>query len=94
MVDVLAQPKSQIILPQTAKYATQQPIRSESRARLVEGIARGRYWLNQLTSGEVNDTREIANQWESTSGPTPAQSLLVSTRVSAGRRSLGISLRS
>jgi hypothetical protein len=54
--------KRQILLPQSATYAAQQPIRSESRARLVERIARGRYWLNKLTSGEAKDTREIANR--------------------------------
>jgi predicted nucleic acid-binding Zn-ribbon protein len=52
----------QIILPQSAGFDFQQPIRSESRARLVEGIARGRYWLTQLTSGEVRDTKEIAKR--------------------------------
>jgi hypothetical protein len=52
----------QIILSQSAEPASQQPIRSESRARLVEGIARGRYWLGQLTSGEVGDSKEIAKR--------------------------------
>jgi site-specific DNA recombinase len=52
----------QIILPQSVEPVSQQPIRSESRARLVEGIARARYWLNQLTSGEVRDTKEIAKR--------------------------------
>jgi hypothetical protein len=31
-------------------------------ARRVEGIAKGRHWLSQLTSGEVNDTKEIAKR--------------------------------
>lgn len=41
---------------------SERPIRSESRARLVEGIARGRYWLSQLMSGQVSDTTEIAER--------------------------------
>jgi hypothetical protein len=49
-------PRREILLPQSADYTAQQPIRSEARARLLEGIARGRYWPNQLTSGAVGDT--------------------------------------
>lgn len=36
------------------------PIRSETRARLVEAIAKARQWLDELLSGQVNDTHEIA----------------------------------
>jgi hypothetical protein len=54
--------KRQIILPQSEDFDFQRPIRSESRARLLEGIARGRYWLGQLISGEVRDNREIAQR--------------------------------
>jgi site-specific DNA recombinase len=52
----------QIVLPQSAEPVSRQPIRSECRARLVEGISRGRYWVGQLTSGEVRDTKEIAKR--------------------------------
>ncbi len=36
------------------------PIRSEARARLVEAIAKARKWLDELLSGDVKDTHEIA----------------------------------
>jgi DNA invertase Pin-like site-specific DNA recombinase len=36
------------------------PIRSETRARLVEAIAKARQWLDELLSGQVKDTHEIA----------------------------------
>jgi hypothetical protein len=52
----------QIMLPKSAGCDFQKPIRTESRARLVEGIAKGRHWLGQLTSGEAKDTREIAHR--------------------------------
>jgi hypothetical protein len=55
-------PTRQLIRPQFADSYFQNAIRSESRARLVEGIAKGRYWLNQLTSGDVSDTSEIAHR--------------------------------
>ena len=37
-----------------------QPIRAESRARLVAAIARGRLWLSQIEAGAVNSVTEIA----------------------------------
>jgi site-specific DNA recombinase len=43
-----------------AEDVTLRPIRAETRARLIEGIARARAWLDDLTSGRVRDTREIA----------------------------------
>ncbi|MEE1657861.1 recombinase family protein [Microvirga sp. CF3062] len=36
------------------------PLRSETRARLVEAIAKARQWLNDLLSGDVKDTHAIA----------------------------------
>src|SRR3954470_24617138 len=36
------------------------PIRSESRARLVEGIAKARLWLEDLVTGRVKNTEEIS----------------------------------
>jgi site-specific DNA recombinase len=38
------------------------PMRAETRARLVEGIARARAWLDELISGRVNDLAEIAQR--------------------------------
>ncbi|AWN42748.1 recombinase family protein [Methylobacterium durans] len=37
-------------------------MRSETRARLVEGIAKARLWLDDLLCGRVQDTAEIARQ--------------------------------
>ncbi|WP_336491456.1 recombinase family protein [Methylobacterium nigriterrae] len=37
-------------------------MRSETRARLVEGIAKARLWLDDLLTGRVQDTGEIARQ--------------------------------
>ena len=37
------------------------PMRAETRARLVDGIARARAWLEELVSGRVRDMAEIAN---------------------------------
>ncbi|GEP06934.1 recombinase family protein [Methylobacterium oxalidis] len=37
-------------------------MRSETRARLVEGIAKARLWLDDLLCGRVPDTAEIARQ--------------------------------
>ena len=47
-------------MPEDSSPAAHRPIHSESRARLVEGIAKARYWLDQLVSGEVADTQQIA----------------------------------
>jgi len=38
------------------------PIRSESRARLVEAIAKGRLWVDELVSGRMASTRDIADR--------------------------------
>jgi site-specific DNA recombinase len=37
-----------------------QPIRSDTRERLIKAISRGRAWLNELVTGAVTDTTEIA----------------------------------
>jgi hypothetical protein len=39
---------------------SQRPIRSETRARLVEAIAKGRRWLGELASGRMKSTDGIA----------------------------------
>jgi hypothetical protein len=50
--------KREILMPHSASAA--RPIRAESRARLVEGIAKARLWLNQLVSGAKLPSAKIA----------------------------------
>jgi site-specific DNA recombinase len=52
--------KRDIIIPEGLDVTAQRPIRAESRARLVEAIAKARHWVDQLILGEVKDTKEIA----------------------------------
>ncbi|CAA2105449.1 DNA-invertase hin [Methylobacterium bullatum] len=40
--------------------ASLRPMRVETRARLVDGIAKARFWLDDLASGRVADTHAIA----------------------------------
>ena len=40
--------------------APPRPMRVETRARLVDGIAKARFWLDDLVSGRVADTHAIA----------------------------------
>ncbi|KQO89525.1 hypothetical protein ASF32_23600 [Methylobacterium sp. Leaf91] len=40
--------------------APRRPMRVETRARLVDGIAKARFWLDDLVSGRVADTHAIA----------------------------------
>ncbi|MHC2020268.1 recombinase family protein [Methylobacterium sp. CM6247] len=40
--------------------APPRPMRAETRARLVDGIAKARFWLDDLVSGRVADTHAIA----------------------------------
>jgi len=49
--------KRESLMPHSA--STARPIRAESRARLIEGIAKARLWLDQLLSGEIEGTRQI-----------------------------------
>ena len=44
----------------TSEGAPVRPIRAETRARLIDGIANARLWLDELASGRVTDTRAIA----------------------------------
>ena len=39
-----------------------QPIRAETRARLVEGIAKARAWMDELVSGRIKDTSAVASR--------------------------------
>jgi anti-sigma factor RsiW len=38
------------------------PERAERRARLVSAIARGRRWLDEIVSGAVTDSRQLAKR--------------------------------
>lgn len=38
------------------------PIRSETRAKLVQAIAQGRHWVDELISGSVTSTQQIASR--------------------------------
>ena len=54
--------RREIIVPPGADRSEERPIRSESRARLVEGIAKARLWLDELIMGRTSDTSEIARR--------------------------------
>jgi len=54
--------KREIILPVDGRVAPQRPIRSETRARLIEGIAKARLWLEELVSGRISGTKAIADR--------------------------------
>jgi hypothetical protein len=41
---------------------SERPVRAETRARLVEAIAKGRRWMEELVSGRVKSTGEIADR--------------------------------
>ena len=53
-------PKRDILLPHTDPSKDGRPIRSEVRSSVVQAVAMGRAWLQQLVSGEVKDTEAIA----------------------------------
>lgn len=40
------------------------PIRSEARTRLLKAIAQGRYWLDQITTGDAADIATIAEKYQ------------------------------
>ncbi len=54
--------KREIIFPSTKSDRPTRPIRAETRARLIEGIAKGRLWLNELVSGISASTQNIATR--------------------------------
>ncbi|MDR5728114.1 MAG: recombinase family protein [Terriglobia bacterium] len=53
-------PKREVLEPAIGVVGDERPMRSEVRATLVRAIALGRLWLQELTSGKVKDTEEIA----------------------------------
>jgi site-specific DNA recombinase len=54
--------RREIVGPDGTQIDAARPIRSETRARLVEGIAKARLWLDELVSGKVRSTSEIAKR--------------------------------
>jgi uncharacterized protein (DUF697 family) len=54
--------RREIILPSTKSDRPTRPIRAETRARLIEGIAKGRLWLNELVSETTASTQKIATR--------------------------------
>jgi hypothetical protein len=54
--------KRAIIMPVGSENAFARPIRSETRARLIEAIAKARQWVQELVSGQVMSTAQIATR--------------------------------
>jgi DNA invertase Pin-like site-specific DNA recombinase len=53
----------EIVVPAKSKQRSDnRPIRAETRAKLVTAIAQGRRWLDELISGTVTSTQEIADR--------------------------------
>jgi site-specific DNA recombinase len=50
----------QIPIPHGLARNEVRPTRIERRARLVNAIARGRRWLDEIVSGSVTDVQQIA----------------------------------
>jgi len=50
----------QILIPHDIPKSEVRPTRIERRARLVNAIARGRRWLDEIVSGSVTDVQQIA----------------------------------
>jgi hypothetical protein len=52
----------QILVPHGSPKSEVRPTRIERRARLVNAIARGRRWLDEIVSGSVTDIKQIATR--------------------------------
>jgi hypothetical protein len=52
----------EILLPQGCSRKEVRPERPEQRLRLVNAIARGRRWLDEIISGSVTDAKQIASR--------------------------------
>src|SRR6202030_4721630 len=50
----------QILIPLGVSRSEVRPTRIERRARLVNAIARGRRWLDEIVSGSATDVQQIA----------------------------------
>jgi DNA invertase Pin-like site-specific DNA recombinase len=53
-------PKKEVLQPAPDVSGDERPMRSEVRSTLLHATALGRLWLQELTSGKVKDTEEIA----------------------------------
>ena len=56
----LSRPRREIIVPLDPKNDDRRPIRSETRATLLQAIANGRAWLDDLVTGRASDIEKIA----------------------------------
>ena len=52
----------EILLPHGTLRENIGPERAERRARLVNAIARGRRWLDELSSGAITDAQQLAKR--------------------------------
>jgi site-specific DNA recombinase len=52
----------QMLIPLGVSRSEVRPTRIERRARLVNAIARGRRWLDEIVSGSVTDAQQIATR--------------------------------
>ena len=52
--------KRDLVLPKGGEEGASRPIRPEARAKLLLSIARGRAWVEELMSGQVMSTHELA----------------------------------
>ena len=50
-----------ILLASTSSHPDSRPIRAETRAKLVTAVAKGRRWLDELTTGAVINVEQIAS---------------------------------
>ena len=57
-----AGPTGNLSSPHGFSLDVARPIRSETRARLIEGIAKARVWIDDLVSGRVTSTADIASR--------------------------------
>jgi DNA invertase Pin-like site-specific DNA recombinase len=55
--------KREIVIPaESSRHEGTRPIRAEARARLLEGIAKARLWVDEIVSGKVTGTHAIARR--------------------------------
>ncbi len=59
-------PKREILLPHADPAKDGRPVRSEVRVSIVKAVAMGRQWLNELVSGQVEDTEALASREQRT----------------------------
>jgi DNA invertase Pin-like site-specific DNA recombinase len=52
----------QILLPHGARRENTRPERAERRARLVSAIARSRLWLDEIVTGAIKDSEQLAKR--------------------------------